>query len=251
MSSSSSSSLAGKVAIVTGGSKGIGRATALRLAEEGANVVINYSSDASAAEEVVKIIGADRSVAVKADAGKVAELERLVTETVSRFGKIDILVPNAGVMLMKDLETTTEQDFEASMALNVKGPYFLAQKAAPHMAPGSHIIFFSTTLCAASTVTPNYLLYVTTKGAVEQMTRVMSKDLARKGISVNAVAPGPTGTELFFRGKSEQLLKMIAGFNPQNRIGTPEEIADVVVFLGGDGSRWITGQTVRVNGGMA
>ncbi|KAK9350936.1 hypothetical protein V1505DRAFT_373559 [Lipomyces doorenjongii] len=247
----SSATLAGKVALITGGSKGIGRATALRLANEGANVVINYSSDAAAADEVVNLIGADRSLAVKADAGNIAELERLVSETVTKFGKIDILVPNAGVMLMKDLETTTEHDFEMSMALNVKGPYFLAQKAAPHMAPGSHIIFFSTTLCAASTVTPNYLLYVTTKGAVEQMTRVMSKDLARKGISVNAVAPGPTGTDLFFRGKSEQLLKIIAGFNPQNRIGTPEEIADVVAFLGGNGSRWITGQTVRVNGGMA
>ncbi|KAK9490691.1 hypothetical protein V1508DRAFT_359601 [Lipomyces doorenjongii] len=247
----SSATLAGKVALITGGSKGIGRATALRLANEGANVVINYSSDAAAADEVVNLIGADRSLAIKADAGNIAELERLVSETVTKFGKIDILVPNAGVMLMKDLETTTEHDFELSMALNVKGPYFLAQKAAPHMAPGSHIIFFSTTLCAASTVTPNYLLYVTTKGAVEQMTRVMSKDLARKGISVNAVAPGPTGTDLFFRGKSEQLLKIIAGFNPQNRIGTPEEIADVVAFLGGNGSRWITGQTVRVNGGMA
>ncbi|KAK9358836.1 hypothetical protein V1504DRAFT_259118 [Lipomyces starkeyi] len=247
----SSSVLAGKVALITGGSKGIGRATALRLAQEGANVVINYSSDASAAEEVVKLIGADHSLAVKADAGNVAELERLVDEAVTKFGKIDILVPNAGVMLMKDLETTSEHDFEVSMALNVKGPYFLAQKAAPHMAPGSHIIFFSTTLCAASTVTANYLLYVTTKGAVEQMTRVMSKDLARKGISVNAVAPGPTGTDLFFRGKSEQVLKVIAGFNPQNRIGTPEEIADVVAFLGGDGSKWITGQIVRVNGGMA
>ncbi|KAK9362054.1 hypothetical protein V1504DRAFT_35403 [Lipomyces starkeyi] len=247
----SSATLAGKVALITGGSKGIGRATALRLANDGANVVINYSSDASAADEVVNLIGADRSLAVKADAGNIAELERLVNETVTKFGKIDILIPNAGVLLMKDLETTTEHDFEMSMALNVKGPYFLAQKAAPHMAPGSHIIFFSTTLCAASTVTPNYLLYVTTKGAVEQMTRVMSKDLARKGISVNAVAPGPTGTDLFFRGKSEQVLKMIAGFNPQNRIGTPEEIADVVAFLSEDGSKWITGQTVRVNGGMA
>ncbi|KAK9315654.1 hypothetical protein V1524DRAFT_447063 [Lipomyces starkeyi] len=246
-----SATLAGKVALITGGSKGIGRATALRLANEGANVVINYSSDASAADEVVNLIGADRSLAVKADAGNIAELERLVNETVTKFGKIDILIPNAGVLLMKDLETTTEHDFEMSMALNVKGPYFLAQKAAPHMAPGSHIIFFSTTLCAASTVTPNYLLYVTTKGAVEQMTRVMSKDLARKGISVNAVAPGPTGTDLFFKGKSEQVLKMIAGFNPQNRIGTPEEIADVVAFLSGDGSKWITGQIVRVNGGMA
>jgi 3-oxoacyl-[acyl-carrier protein] reductase len=119
------------------------------------------------------------------------------------------------------------------------------------MAPGSHIILFSTTLCAASMVTPNYLMYVTTKGAVEQMARVMSKDLARKGISVNAIAPGPTGTDLFFTGKSEQVLKILASSNPHNRIGSPEEIADVVAFLGSDGSRWITGQVLRVNGGMA
>jgi 3-oxoacyl-[acyl-carrier protein] reductase len=103
----------------------------------------------------------------------------------------------------------------------------------------------------ASTVTPNYLLYNATKGAIEQMTRVLSKDLARKGVSVNAVAPGPTGTDLFFKGKSEELLKTIAGFNPHNRIGTPEEIADVVAVLAGDASRWMTGQVVRVNGGMA
>ncbi|KAK9234808.1 hypothetical protein V1525DRAFT_31256 [Lipomyces kononenkoae] len=246
-----SSTLAGKVALITGGSKGIGRATALRLADLGANVVINYSSDASAADDVVKLIGTDRSVAIKADAGNVNDLERLVQETVAHFGKIDILVPNAGVLPMKDVKNTTEQDFDTAMALNVKGPFFLVQKAAPHMAPGSHVILFSTTLCTASTVTPNYLLYVTTKGAVEQMTRVMSKDLARQGICVNAVAPGPTGTELFFRGKSEELLKTIAGFNPMNRIGMPEEIADVVAFLASDSSRWITGQTVRVNGGMA
>lgn len=119
------------------------------------------------------------------------------------------------------------------------------------MAPGSHIIFFSTTLCAASIVTPNYLMYVTSKGAVEQMARVMSKDLARKGISVNAVAPGPTGTDLFFKGKSDQVLKFLASTNPHNRIGTPEEIADAVAFLASDGSRWVTGQVLRVNGGMA
>lgn len=119
------------------------------------------------------------------------------------------------------------------------------------MSPGSSIIFFSTSLCAASTVTPNYLTYVTSKGAVDQMTRVMSKDLARKGINVNAVAPGPTGTELFLNGKSEQLLKMIAGFSPQNRIGAPEEIADVVAFLSSSASKWVTGQVLRVNGGMA
>jgi 3-oxoacyl-[acyl-carrier protein] reductase len=125
------------------------------------------------------------------------------------------------------------------------------QKAAPHMAPGSRVILFSTTLCAASTVTPNYLAYVSSKGAIEQMTRVLSKDLARKGIMVNCVAPGPTATEMFLHGKSEQLLKMIAGFSPQERIGKPEEIADVVAFLSGEGARWVTGQTLRVNGGFA
>ena len=119
------------------------------------------------------------------------------------------------------------------------------------MAPGSHIIFLSTSLTTASTVTPNYLLYVSSKGAIEQMTRIISKDLARKGVCVNAVAPGPTGTELFYKSKPESLLKTIAGFNPQNRIGTPEEVADAIIFLSGGGSRWISGQVINANGGMA
>ena len=119
------------------------------------------------------------------------------------------------------------------------------------MASGSHVILLSTTLCAASTVTPNYLLYLTTKGAIEQMTRVLSKDLARKQISVNAVAPGPTGTELFLKGKSEQMIKGIGSMNPHGRLGEPEEIAEVIVFLSGSASQWVTGQIIRVNGGMA
>lgn len=119
------------------------------------------------------------------------------------------------------------------------------------MQAGSNIILLSSTVCAASTTAPGYLLYCATKGAIEQMTKVMSKDLARKDISVNAVAPGPTGTELFYRGKSDELIKTIASGNPHNRIGKPEEIADVMVFLSGEGSRWITGQVIRVNGGMA
>lgn len=119
------------------------------------------------------------------------------------------------------------------------------------MTSSGRIILFSTTLCAASTVTPNYLAYVSSKGAVEQATRVLSKDLARRGITVNAVAPGPTATDLFMKGKPENVLKAIAGLNPQGRIGTPEEIAGVVAFLAGEGSNWVTGQVLRVNGGMA
>lgn len=243
--------LSGKVALITGGSKGIGRATALRLAADGAKVAINYSSDSAAADELVSKIGAKNSIAIKADAGSIPELEKLVECTVKEFGKIDILILNAGVMPMKDLESTTEADFDTTFSLNVKGPYFLTQKAAPHMAPGSHVIFFSTTLCAASSVTPNYLLYVSTKGAIEQMTRAISKDLARKDISVNCVAPGPTGTDLFYKGKPEAVLKMLASLNPHNRIGSPEDIADAVAFLASDNSRWVTGQVLRVNGGMA
>lgn len=152
---------------------------------------------------------------------------------------------------MKEVAGTTEADFDAAFNLNVKGPYFLVQAAAPHLKSGSHIVLLSTTLCAASGGTPNYTLYCSTKGAIEQMTRLFSKDLARKGISVNAVAPGPTGTELFYKGKSEQVLNTIAGMNPHGKIGEPEEIADAVVFLSGAGSRWVTGQVLRVNGGMA
>jgi len=119
------------------------------------------------------------------------------------------------------------------------------------MTSGGRIIFFSTTLTAASTVTPNYLAYCATKGAVEQLTRVMSKDLARKGIMVNCISPGPTATDLFLKDKPEHVIKMISGFNPQNRLGKPEEIAETVAFLSGPGSSWVTGQVLRVNGGMA
>ncbi|KAL8997977.1 MAG: hypothetical protein Q9169_002899 [Polycauliona sp. 2 TL-2023] len=244
----SSSPLTGKVALITGASKGIGKATALRLAKNGANVVIGYSSDPTSAEELVKTIGNDRAVAVKADVSHVAEIERLVKQAVDKFGKIDILIPNAGVAPMKDLEQTTEEDFDYTMALNVKGPYFLCQKAAPHMAPGSHIVLLSTSLCINSGITPNYLLYVTSKGAIEQMTRVMAKDVARKGINVNAIAPGPTGTELFYKGKTQQLIDMIAGFSPFKKLGEPEEIADGIALLCGSDSRWVSGQVLRVNG---
>lgn len=123
------------------------------------------------------------------------------------------------------------------------------QKAIPFMPAGARIVLVSTTLCAASTVTPNYLLYLTSKGAIEQMTRVLAKQLGSKQIAVNAVAPGPTATELFMKGKPEQVIKTISSFSPQNRLGRPEEIAEVIAHLGV--TSWMSGQIVRVNGGMA
>ncbi|TGO33767.1 hypothetical protein BHYA_0228g00160 [Botrytis hyacinthi] len=243
--------LAGKVALVTGGSKGIGRAICLRLARDGAIVVINYSNDSSAANEVASLIGEKNAMVIKADAGNIEDISRLVDTTVEKHGKIDILVACTATMKLNELENVSGEEFDQTFDLNVKGPLFLAQKSVPHMANGSRIILFSTTQCHASTVAPQYLTYIMSKGAIEQMTRALSKDLARKGIMVNTVAPGPTATKLFFRGKSEQLLKTLAGLNPQNRIGEPDEIAEVVAFLSSEASSWVTGQTLQVNGGMA
>ncbi|KAF1846323.1 NAD(P)-binding protein [Cucurbitaria berberidis CBS 394.84] len=244
--------LAGKVALITGASKGIGAATALELASLGARVAINYSSDAKPAEELVAKIGsADKAIAIKANAGDVKELERLVQETVAwSGGKIDILIPNAGIALMRNVEQTTEEDFQRTYDLNVKGPYFLVQKALPYLPKGAHVVLLSTSLCASSTITPNYLLYVTSKGAVEQMTRVLAKDLGTKGINVNAIAPGPMATDLFFQGKSQELVDTIASGNPFKRLGQPSEIAKAIAYLSGEGGSWVNGQILRVNGGM-
>jgi len=151
---------------------------------------------------------------------------------------------------MRDLGATTPADFDRTFAPNVRGPLFLVQKCALHMPTtgGGRVIFVTTGLNTATSITPGYLLYVASKGAVHQMTRALSKDLGRKGITVNAVAPGPTATELFYEGKTEAVLRAIEGQSPFGRVGTPEEVADVVAFIVGEGSRWVSGQVVRVNG---
>lgn len=251
------SSLSGKVALITGGSKGIGAAIAKNLATRGATVVINYSSDSSSADAVLSSLTSlapnSNPSSIKADVGSVSDCQRLIKETVDKYKKIDVLILNAGWMPNADLASTTEETFERCYAINVKGPFFLAQAAVPHMpTDGSgRIIFFSTSLTVATGVTPNYTLYVSTKGAVEQLTRALSKDLGRKGIAVNCVSPGPTGTDLFFHGKSEAIIKTIASFSPTNRIGKPEEVAEVVGFLSGPEGGWVMGQNWRANGGFA
>lgn len=243
--------LAGKVAMITGGSKGIGKATALRLARDGAKVVIQHLSDDKGVQEVVDEIGELNALAVKGNAGSVADSEELIRRTVERFGQIDIVIANAGSLPIRDLASTSEQDFNDCMDVNVKGPYFLIQKAVPHLHQGARVIIVSSALCHVSTVSPSYLLYLTTKGAVEQMIRVLAKDLGPKEITVNAIAPGPTDTEVFTRGNSEPAPNAIKGLVPNGRLGTPEEMAETMAYFSCSASAWVSGQILRVNGVMA
>ncbi|KAI0364730.1 NAD-P-binding protein [Pilatotrama ljubarskyi] len=248
------SSLAGKVAIVTGSSRSIGAAIATQLASSGANVVINYVSNTSSAQAVADNInkqGAGKAIIVKADAGSVADNQKLVEETLRQFGRLDIVVLNAGIMELKKLPDVTEESYNRHFDTNVKGPLFLAQAAAPHLSPGGRIICFSTSLTRASGVSPEYLVYASTKGAVEQLSRILAKELGPRGITVNTIAPGPIDTDMFRNGKSEQQINFVAGLHPQKRLGTAEEVSNVVAFLASPEASWVNGQTLMVNGGFA
>lgn len=241
-------SLQDKVIIITGGSKGIGAAVAQRVAKDGASVVINYSRDASPAEALVGEIGADRALAVQADVSQVAGIEKLVEATVAKFGRIDVVIANAGIMPLLPSEKVSEDLFDQVYSLNVKQPLFLAQKALPYIPQGGRIIFNSTGICHNSSLPAVYGLYASSKGAVEQLTRAMSKELAAKGINVNCVAPGPTRTELFLKGKPEAMIKGISAQSPYNRLGEPHEIASIYAFLAGPDSAWVSGQVLGANG---
>ncbi|KAG6820902.1 hypothetical protein H0H93_009676 [Arthromyces matolae] len=253
MSVSLTTSLKGKVAIVTGSSRGIGAALALRLAEDGANVVINYVSNAARADDVVNQIKAlntqAQAVAIKADASTIVGGKELVEESIKAFGKVDILVCNAGIMGSKTLVDVDEKFFDDHFNSNVKGPFFLAQTVAPLLpSPGGRIIFFGSSLLDATGVLPNALTYVASKGAIEQITRVLAKDLGARGITVNMVSPGPVDTDLFRAGKPDNVIAAIAAQNPSNRLGLPEDIAPIVSFVSSPAAQWINGQNVRVNG---
>lgn len=243
--------LDGKVALVTGSSRGIGRAIALRLSSDGAKVVVNYAGRADKANEVVSTIEANggQAIAVQADIGKTADIHCLFDQTIEHFGQVDILVNNAGTTFYKAIAEVTEEEFDKIFAINVKGTFFACQQAAQRMADGGRIINFSTTVTAL--MLPTYGAYAATKGAVEQITRVLAKELGGRGITVNVISPGPTDTELFKADKTEEQINRFAQMAALGRLGEVQDIADVVAFLASEDARWITAQNIRVNGGLA
>ena len=241
-----------KVAIVTGSSRGIGAAIAKRLASDGLAVVINYAGRAADAEKVVQEIEAagGRAIAIKADVSSPAEVAAMFDQTEATFGGIDILVNNAGIMQpgLVSLVDTDDALFDRLFAINVKGTFNTLRLAATRLRQGGRIVNFSTSVVGLAL--PGYAPYAATKSAVETLTNIFAKELRGREISVNAVAPGPTATDLFFNGKTEEQIAHMAKMAPLERLGRPEDIAGVVSFLVGPDGAWVNGQTLRVNGGV-
>ena len=239
-------SLSGKVAIVTGSSSGIGRAIAERLAEDGAIVVVNYGTSAEKAQQVVTGIQAKggKAVAVRSDMSRVAEVRRLVVETVKQFGRLDILVNNAGRFIPKLLMETAEADFDQIIALNAKGPYFAMQEAAKALKEGGRIVNISTEGTHMSF--PGATAHLGSKAALEQYTKGLAHELASRGITVNTVSPGITDTGVL----TEQYRQFGIQTSPLKRLGLPKDIADVVAFVVSEEARWLTGQNIHAGGGI-
>lgn len=239
-----------RTAIVTGASRGIGAAVAERLARDGFFVVVNYAGSEAEASALVKKIKAagGQAITAQADVSKAAEVARLFDTAEKEFGGVDVLVNNAGIMTLSTIANADDATFDRHIAVNLKGTFNGLRESAKRLRSGGRIINFSTSVIGLRLET--YGIYAATKSAVETLTATLSKELHGRSITVNAIAPGPTATDLFLNGKSQELIDRMAKMNPLERLGTPDDIAAAVSFLAGLDGGWINGQVLRANGGM-
>ena len=239
-------SLDGKTALITGGSRGIGRAIAERLAADGAAIVINYARSEQLAQEVVKAISAKggKAIAIQADVSKPAEVRRLFNEAEKAMGGLDIVVANAGVYIVKPLIENTEADYDYIFDINTRGVFFTLQEAGRRVRDGGRIVVVSTG--GTKMHFANMSLYLGSKGAIEQFARSLSRELGPRNVTVNVLSPGFTETDML----PEEYRDYGASLSPFNRVGAPQDIAEVAAFLASDAARWITGQNVQAGGGV-
>ena len=239
-----------KSVIVTGASRGIGRAVAIRLAGDGFAVAVNYAGNATKAEEVVTEIKSHggQAIAVQANVANAAEVKHLFKETIDIFGGINVVVNCAGIMPLSSIAEGDLEVFDKVITTNLRGTFVVLGQAARTVSSGGRIIVFSSSVIAMAF--PTYGPYIASKAGVEGLVRVLANELRGRNITVNAVAPGPVATELFLTGKSEAQIDQLRKLSPLERLGQPEDIANVVSFLAGHDGGWINGQILRANGGF-
>jgi 3-oxoacyl-[acyl-carrier protein] reductase len=239
-----------RVAIVTGGSGGIGSAVARRLAMDGMSVLVHYAGNSEGADQVVKEITEAGGIASVA-CGDVADetaMAAVFDEAARMFGGVDVVVNAAGIMLLSPVVQLDLADLDRMHRINIRGTFVVSQLAAKRLRPGGALINFSTSITRLQS--PTYAAYAASKGAVEAMTLILARELRGRDITVNAVAPGPTATPLFMEGKPDEVVAQIAQAAPLGRLGTPADIGETVAFLAGP-ARWVNGQVIYVNGGVA
>jgi len=242
--------LEGKVAIVTGAARNLGRGCAVMLGSRGARVAVHYHSDGSRADaeetcrQVCAAGGAAEPFAAALDDPR--QVERLGSEALSRFGRLDILINNAGVIIKKPFSEITEQDFDRAFAVNAKAPFLLMQTAAARISDGGRIVNIATSILGCSF--PFYSVYAASKASLEHLSRALAKELAARGVSVNTIAPGALDTPFFYAAESEESAKQIASFT--GGLGGVNDVVPTVAFLVSPAARWLSGQTLFVNGGF-
>ncbi|WP_326729089.1 SDR family oxidoreductase [Streptomyces phaeochromogenes] len=251
MSDQTSTDTPTRVAIVTGGSRGIGRETAERLAGDGFAVVVNFAGNQAEADKTVAAIteAGGQALAFRADVADETEVAALFDAAESTYGGVDVVVHAAGVMTLAPLADFDLDALDRMHRTNIRGTFVVDQQAVRRLREGGAVINFSSSVLALAI--PGYSAYAASKGAVEAMTLILAREVRGRDITVNAVAPGPTATALFLDGKDEETIARMAAQPPLERLGTPDDIAGVVSFLAGPSGRWVNGQVLRANGGIA